>query len=339
MQIGVLGINHKSADLKLREKLAKVCQKRFDPSTSTHLNFFSILLSTCNRTEIYFSSEDLAQTHTHLLAILRQEIEEEFEHRIYSYFSSDCFFHLARVTSGIDSAIIGETEIQGQVKKAYESALSFQKLSHELHFLFQKCLKIGKEVRNSTTFAQDLPTLEDALFFAGTQTLGNLSERSILFIGLSEINQTIYTKFKERGFKNITLCNRTYEKGWRLAEKFGFRFLPWERVGEWQEYDLIIVGTKSSEFVIRRETQPLSSCQKLVVDLSVPRNVDPVVGRRLTLLNIDQLNRMIDRKQREKAVEAARIETQLIAGAVAKQIAIFKLKLLQRSQIFLSEVS
>lgn len=339
MQIGVLGINHKSADLKLREKLAKVCQKRFDPSSSTHLNFFSILLSTCNRTEIYFSSDDLAQTHTHLLAILRQEIEEEFEHRIYSYFGSDCFFHLARVTSGMDSAIIGETEIQGQVKKAYENALLFRKLSPELHFLFQKCLKIGKEVRNSTTFAHDLPTLEGAVFFAGKNTLGNLAERDILFIGLSEINQTIFTKFKERGFKNITLCNRTYEKGWRFAEKLGFRFLPWERVNEWLAYDLIIVGTKSSEFVIRRDMQPSDVCHKLIVDLSVPRNVDPAVGRRLTLLNIDQLNRMIDRKQREKAVEAARIETQLIAGAVAKQAAIFKLKALQRNQILFSEVS
>ncbi len=79
--------------------------------------------------------------------------------------------------------------------------------------------------------------------------------------------------------------------------------------------------------------QPSDVCHKLIVDLSVPRNVDPAVGRRLTLLNIDQLNRMIDRKQREKAVEAARIETQLIAGAVAKQAAIFKLKALQRNQI------
>src|SRR4051812_9744096 len=120
MRVGIVGINHKLADLKLRERLAKACQKRFGPFQAVHGDHHFILLSTCNRTEVYFSSDDLAATHSYLLSILRTDVEEEFDHKLYSYFGTDCFSHLTRVTSGLDSAIIAETEIQGQVKTAYE---------------------------------------------------------------------------------------------------------------------------------------------------------------------------------------------------------------------------
>src|SRR5262249_51645888 len=122
MRIGVVGINHKLADLKLRETLAKACQRRFGPGQSTHGSHTFILLSTCNRTEVYFSSEDLAQSHSYFLSILNQEVDEDFDQKLYSYFGKDCFLHLSRVTSGLDSAIVAETEIQGQVKSAYENA-------------------------------------------------------------------------------------------------------------------------------------------------------------------------------------------------------------------------
>ena len=121
----MLGINHKLADLKLRELLAKASQRRFGAGISTHGSHHFILLSTCNRTEIYFCSDDLAATHTYLLSILRNEVDEEFDQKLYSYFGRDCFHHLARVTAGLDSAIVAETEIQGQVKKAYEFAAQF----------------------------------------------------------------------------------------------------------------------------------------------------------------------------------------------------------------------
>src|SRR3954466_9975105 len=106
MRVGVVGINHKLADLKLRETLAKACQRRFSAGNSLHGNHSFVLLSTCNRTEAYFTSYELAETHTYLLNILRQEVFEEFDHKLYSFFGSDCFAHLARVTAGLDSAII-----------------------------------------------------------------------------------------------------------------------------------------------------------------------------------------------------------------------------------------
>ncbi len=136
MRVGLIGINHKLADLKLRELLAYACQKRFGPVFSTHENHSFVLLSTCNRTEVYFSSEDLTNTHNYLLSILRQEVKYEFEQKLYSFFGYDCFFHLSRVTAGLDSAIVAETEIQGQVKTAYDNAQEFSQLPSDLHFLF-----------------------------------------------------------------------------------------------------------------------------------------------------------------------------------------------------------
>src|SRR5436853_2688901 len=109
MRVGVVGINHKLADLKLREQLAITCLKRFGPSQSVHSDHHFIVLSTCNRTEVYFSSDDLAMTHSYLLSILRLDVDEEFDHKLYSYFGVDCFSHLAKVASGLDSAILAET--------------------------------------------------------------------------------------------------------------------------------------------------------------------------------------------------------------------------------------
>ncbi len=334
MQIGILGINHKSADLRLREKLAKACERRFGLENSLHTRYAYVLLSTCNRTEIYFSSPDLAQTHTHLLAILRDEVQEEFEHRVYSYFGGDCFFHLACVTAGVDSALIGETEIQGQVKRAYEGAAAYRPLSRELHFLFQKSLKIGKDMRSQEGLTHGLPTLEEAVLRAGENILGDLTENKILFVGLSEINHKIFMRFKQKGFRNITLCNRSYEKAEKMAAKESVQLLDWEHMNRWSQFDLIIFGTKSPDFLVSEE--PKIDQRKLVIDLSVPRNVDPKVGRHcaMTLLNIDQLNRVIDRKRRIKAAERGRLETHLIGAAVERQVSIFKLKELQRMHAF-----
>ena len=341
MHIGILGINHKSADLPLREKLAKACEHLFGAACSAHTHFSSVLLSTCNRTEIYFHSEDPAETHTYLLNALRSEIEEEFEHRIYSYFGSDCFFHLARVTAGVDSALIGETEIQGQVKRAYETTLEFRSLAPELHFLFQKCLKIGKNIRAQTHFTQSALSIEEAVFNAGIEQLGCLRQKRILFVGLSEINYKIFVRFKQKDLRNITLCNRSQEKAKILAEKEDISLLPWEQLHRWSTFDLTIFGTKCPHFLVGKEPLQSEICQKLVIDLSVPRNVDPRVGRysHITLLNVDQLNRVLDRKRKLKALEIARLTTQHIAQSVEKQVSIFRLKELQRGRPLLAEVS
>lgn len=328
MHIGIIGINHKSAELRLREKLALACERLFGPTHTYYPHFTFVLLSTCNRTEIYFHGEDLAHTHTFLLNAMRERMDEEFEHCIYSYFGSDCFFHLARVTAGIDSALIGETEIQGQVKRAYTLASSYHRLAPELHFLFQKCLKIGKNVRSIYSLSYDFPSLEEAIFNAGTKLFEQILDKKILFVGLSNINLKILSDFKKRGCRNLYVCNRSQEKAAYLASQEGFMLHPWNNLSDWPAFDIAIFGTKCPTFLAEKEDLLGHFSCKLVIDLSVPRNVDPKVGRQaqITLLNVDQLNKTIDRRQTLKAQLVARIENGTIAAAVTKQIALFKLK-------------
>lgn len=336
MQIGIIGINHKSADVSLREQFAKICQRRFGPNCSAHPHVAYVLLSTCNRIELYFSSFDLAATHTYILGILRDNIQEEFEHKVYSYFGKDCFFHLACVTSGMDSAIIGETEIQGQVKKAYEAAAEYHYLPRELHFLFQKCLKIGKEVRSSHSFFCQMPSLEESVVTAASRRLGGLRGKTVLFIGMSEINRKILYRLKHCGLKNVAICNRSRMQTELFAKQEGIGWVAWENLSSWICYDLTIFGTKSPDYLVSAQSFacPLEN-EKLLIDLCVPRNVDPRLGdhSNISLLNIDQLHRLADRNQKLKAAEAARFEVQDIFQAVSKQIDLFKAKTAYRLEV------
>lgn len=332
MQIGVIGINHKLADLGLREAFAKACAHRLQSSSPLHHPIAYVLLSTCNRTEVYFSSSDLAATHTYFLGLLRSDVDYEFEHKLYSYFGGDCFFHLARVTSGMDSAIIGETEIQGQVKRSYELAATTRFMPQELHFLFQKCLKIGKQIRSNSNEFRGMPTLEEAVLNAGYSYLGDLKRKHILFVGVSEINHKIHHRFKQKGFANITFCNRTEHKAQVISLRDQIKLLRWNELSRWTGYDLIILGTKSPKPLISIPPVDQSFLtQKLVIDLSVPRNVCPGNHSQVSLLNIDQINLTIDRKQKVKASEIAHIEAHDIAIAVTSQVKIFQKKQLHFS--------
>lgn len=323
MDVGVIGINHKSAELALLEDFSKVCQRHFGQK-GAH-NFPFILLSTCNRCEIYFSSEELCETHSYLLNVLREDISYPFEHNLYSYFGKDCFFHLACVTSGMDSAIIGESEIQGQVKRAYEMAslAKFNTLSYELHFLFQKSLKIGKEVRTRLSLTPALTTIEEAVLGASTHLLDNHTHLKILLVGLSEINQKVLKKFKKKGFNDITICNRTLEK----AISMGLPFLHWEDLfHKWYDFDLVIFGTKSPEYLLTLESLPTKATRNVIIDLSMPRNVDPKLSKQsgITLLNLENLAKSINRKRKIQREMMARAEKKFIAHEIEKQMFLFE---------------
>ena len=296
MRVGVLGVNHKLAGLELRELLAKICSRRLHPSQSTHGEHSLILLSTCNRTEIYFSSEDLAETHSYLLNVLRQDISEDFDQKLYSYFGQDCLHHLCRVTAGLDSAIVAETEIQGQVKNAYETAQEYHKIRFDLHYLFQKSLGIAKKVRAVLPTRPGLPDIGQAILQTGQHLFKSPVDQKILFVGASDINENILMFLKGKQLQQISLCNRSYDTGKKTAEKLGVEFVQWNEISSWHRYDWIIFGTKSPDILLDNHMIPEGlKNRKLVIDLSVPRNVSPSVGKhkQVTLLNIDQLNRRL----------------------------------------------
>lgn len=299
MRIGVLGINHKLADLQLRELLAKACQRRFSAGNSLHARHAFVLLSTCNRTEIYFSSDDLAESHSYLLTILRHEVERDFDQKLYSFFGIDCFLHLCRVTAGLDSAIVAETEIQRQVKAAYENAALYLALPSELHYLFQKSLKISKQVRTKLPIKPGLPDIEHAVLNAGLEHFNEHFDEhniKILFVGASDINIKILRFLKAKHYANIAICNRSLDRAQALADHHDLKLLEWSQLRSWTDYDWVIFGTKSQETLIHPQDllEPASK-PKLLIDLSVPRNVHPLLENceGITLLNIDQINRSL----------------------------------------------
>ena len=337
MRVGVIGINHKLANLALRECFAKICGQRFCSGKSTHIDHTLVLLSTCNRSEVYFTSENLANTHSYILNIFRRDLhdnEESVNQMLYSYFGHDCFKHLARVTAGLDSAIVAETEIQGQVKAAYENSLKHLELPCEMHFLFQKALKIGKQIRTELPMGRGVPDLEHAILNAAYQTLGDAESAKILFVGASEINRKIISFLKKRNFNDITLCNRSNGSAEMIAQKYKLDILEWQKLCDWPKYDWIILGTKSPEHVIfKQDMLSQFTDNKLIIDLCVPRNVDPRLGRnpKISLFNIDQLNRSLKNRRERLQGILSRAEA-IVHNSTKQQIEFFSFKSEKKTQ-------
>ncbi len=309
MQVGIVGINHKSSSLPLREKLAKAFQKVFGLRNG-------VLLSTCNRTEFYFCAKSLADTQMEILSLLREEIEGSFEHALYFYFGCDCFNHLGRVVSGVDSAIFGESDIQRQVKLSYENVRKKKVLCHELHYLFQKGLKIGKEMRSSFLMANKEAPLPFAIQSILEKNQRPIEECQMLFVGNSAINRKLISYFQFKGAKKLTLCTRMKE-----GEFPKVSLEDWGVLKRWDNFDVVICGTYHKKHILQWSHRSFQ--ETLLFDLSVPRNIDPVLGAypKLKLYNIDQITMLAQKKRGEK--EIALCEN-VIEKAVQRQMQLFK---------------
>lgn len=325
MQIGVVGLNHKTASLALREKLTKICH-RFMQTAEVPEQHSLVFLTTCNRVEIYFSSTDVHGTCEYLLRSLRKELGKEAEEILYTHFKTHCFEHLARVTSGIDSVVMGETEIQGQVKRSYEKAKEKQCLDSSLHYCFQKCLKIGKEIRSMCSELVAIPSLERTVWL---RMRSLFQEGKVLFVGASEINSKVirYLQSKKRS-DQLFLCNRSQERGALFAEREGIQCVSWEELENCGDYDVVVVGTKAPGYLITNENfQSKDPCKtRLIVDLSVPRNVDPSVGgEAFSLINIEELHDEIEANRRVRVDKVMLVE-QKIQESVARYIDLHRKK-------------
>jgi len=289
LKVGVIGINHKIANLPFREAMARGASTL----SGEKALFFPhpvVLLSTCNRMEIYFGGHDLAAIHADLLQWLRGYIQESFEHRLYSYFGIDCFAHLARVTAGIDSAIFAETEIQAQVKDAYELACQFVKLPSCMHYVFQKALKIGKLIRHQMPMDR-APSLFQAVWQLAHFHLEDAAKARILLVGYSEINRGMIHFLRRRQVEQFTLITNNPS----AVSIPKARVLGYETVGFWTEYDWIICASAHDRFLLAGKGRG----RHAIFDLSVPRNVDPFVGKSkdTVLYNIEQIDDWIEQKK------------------------------------------
>jgi glutamyl-tRNA reductase len=309
MRIGVLGVNFKSADIAIREGVSRACQEQLSSLNEVADAYTCVILSTCNRVEIYFSAPDLAAAHSEILNALKGEISFAFEHRMYSYFGGDCFLHLAQVTAGMDSAILAESEIQGQVKCAYERAASQYKLPSVLHYLFQKSLQMGKYIRSHFSLSQNQVTIPKILFEISARRFNELEKMPILFIGNSEINRSIISYFKSKGLSRMTLCSRSLSK-----EDSKVSLLSWDNLSSWIDFPLVICGSNSPQHLITEV--PKRAASKFIIDLSVPRMVDPAVARcsAVTLLNMEELIHLIGIRQQRNEDEMSKAQGLLLVN-------------------------
>lgn len=279
MQVGVLGINHKSAPLSLREQVAQACSLCQQPDKVT--------LSTCNRTEIYFSHDNLAEVQCQVFSELKQRLNHSSEHAFYSFFGSECFYHLACVTSGLDSALLAESDIQRQVKLSYEIARRQGALTSALHYLFQKSLKLSKDARSHFPLFHSALHLEGMVFRLVDSILNE--NPSLLLIGNSDINRKIIHYFSRRKKNNITLVSRNLEAAYPFAMNYGVTLKSRQELSQAHHYDGIISATMTEEYLI--SSFPSSARTRLIVDLSVPRSIDPRLSHdpSLTLFNMQQI--------------------------------------------------
>lgn len=310
-----LGLNYRTASVAARERFA--VPKRLLVSACAELAAQAgveqcVLLSTCNRTEVYYASAQPELAARSILSHFLVE-QEDVSTCFYRYHGAEALSHLAAVAAGLDSMVIGETEIFGQLKDAYRAALEAQSVSGLLHRIFQHVFSIGKKVRSSTAVTSGPTSVGAAAVLLAQRMLGDLSGANVLVVGAGEVARTTAQSLRSRGAQSIFVANRSYDRAVELAEKVGGRVI---RFSEWVPYleqvDIVIVSTAAPVHVVSPEVleqaQPNRQGRPLVlVDLSVPRNVDPACGALadVQLYDIDAMQTLAEQtlQQRAEAVQ------------------------------------
>jgi glutamyl-tRNA reductase len=310
MQIAVVGVNFRQAAVEMREQFILRSAQLFQHPFSAIPH---VILTTCNRAEIYFSCAHLE--------IVQELVFQELEH-IYTFANKTCFVHLAKVTAGIDSAILGESEIQRQVKESYELAAKEQTLPPDLHFLFQKALRIGKIIRSHRFYQQPYGLKEVVSHFLSRYVAPT---DPILFIGYSEINRRIIKHFLQMGISSISLCTKSPS----AVTLKNIEVIDHQRMHQWVTYPVVIVGVKETKYLLTKPEGKVET--ECLIDLGVPRGVDPSLAPLVKkgLWNIDHL---IDFQKKEflASFDITPLETRITAKVEEYYAAYQKRKKLSR---------
>lgn len=331
MLVGVVGVNFRSASLEIREKLAKVCLACFGPTAFAARMPGTVLVSTCNRTEIYFSGANLAEMHTEIIGILREYMTEPFEQKLYSFFSAECFLHLCRVSSGLDSAILAETEIQQQLRAAYRLSSKAYVLSNALHFLFQKTFQIAKAARSLFPLQRGIPTLEGVIFDLIQDNITCGFPKKVLLIGYSQINRQLISFLAEREMINLTLCTRSMASAQQLTSEKNITLVGRDALESWARWDVVICATEAPDYLLKNSSNITEGKSYLLIDLSVPRLIEPSLGRHpmIHLINTEQVAGIVDRKRNHRVEIVDRVQGFLM-DSVVRYMHIFEEKSARR---------
>lgn len=314
MAICLLGINHKTADVKIREQftVAETEYSEHNHSLLQHDIIDSVVvLSTCNRTEYYISTPSIELLTNNIDDIFHFNHKDDF---VYFKNGMDCAAHLFAVTAGVDSLVLGETQIQGQVKRAFDEAKKLN-VNSEINKLFQLAFKTAKMVRSDTEIGRNPVSVAHCAVQLGRQIFGSLEQQKVLVIGAGETAELLVRYLINHNASNMTISNRTAEKAQKLANHFNAKTLALEYIEHGlNEFDLVFAATASPQPIISyqaavnalqiRKFKPM-----VMIDISVPRDIDEKIKGLddVFLYSVDDLQTVITKnmQRRESTIEEA----------------------------------
>ncbi|HEX2467250.1 MAG TPA: glutamyl-tRNA reductase [Solirubrobacterales bacterium] len=322
-----LGVSHKTAPLELRERLALTegsAVGALRELTGTEEIHEAAAISTCNRTELYLFAADPVGAESQALGLLSGGAgiqPTELLGHIYSLSGSEAAAQLYRVTAGLDSMILGEAEVQGQVKRAYELALVEGATGPVLNRLFRGALAAGKRARSETGISKGALSVPSVAMELAQRALGDLEQRRVLVVGAGETAELTAHALAARGVHAVFIANRHYDRAIGLAQRFGGRAVRFEDLPEQLvAADIVLASTSSPHHVI--EPDPLGAVMAaredralLLIDLAVPRDIHP--GCRelpgVGVHDMDDLQALVERNASGREAEARRAERVLRA--------------------------
>jgi glutamyl-tRNA reductase len=318
----VVGVNHRSAPVEMRERVAVPASRRVkaihDLAGREHLAEV-VLLSTCNRTEIYARCTKFHAAVSDVLDFLADQASaspDDFAEHLYTYYDDGAVAHLFGVAAGLDSMIIGEGEILGQVREAWQLAEQEDAAGQALARAFRHAIEVGKRARTQTAIGQRSMSVSSAAVALAEQTMFTLRGRSVLVLGAGEVAHGLSRALVSAGVGEVVVANRTHTRAVDLAQRIGGRPVPLHDLPDvLATVDVLLTSTDSTEVHVersdieavmeRRDGAPL-----LVVDVAVPRDVDPGAGQvpGVTLLDMDDLERFTEASLHERRREVSKVQ-------------------------------
>jgi glutamyl-tRNA reductase len=317
-----LGVSHKTAPLDLRERLSLTegsavgALRELTASEGIHE---AAAISTCNRTELYLVVSDTVEAESTALGVLTRQAEippTDLLGHLYSRRGVEAADHLFRVTAGLDSMIVGEAEIQGQVKRAYELALVEGATGPILNRLFRGALAAGGRVREETQIGEKGLSIPSVAVELARRTLGDLAERRVLVVGAGETAELVARALVARGVATVFVANRHYDRAIGLAQRFDGEAVRFEELpAQLEEADIVVTATNSPHHIIERDglAQVMSTREGrplLLVDIAVPRDIEPACRELggVSLHDIDDVQQIAERNASGRQAEARRAE-------------------------------
>ncbi len=323
MNLSCIGLSHRTAQVETREQYAGGCSE--DAVRGAIGCREALALATCNRVEVYVSGEQPIPTQDVVRALRRcGEMEPGSGDAFYRHDGEACAAHLFRVVAGLDSMVIGETEILGQVKKAYEGARASGNVGTVLHRLFQRAFRVAKQVRSNTDITRGAVSVGSVAVDLAVKIFGELRERSVLVLGAGETSERTARALCSRGVTDIRVSNRSIERAEKLAALVQGRAIAFEKwMQQCREIDILISSTAAEETLLTpkllapmlrgRADRPL-----FIIDIAVPRDVAPEVNEidGVYLYDIDSLQSIAEQSlamRREQITAAEKIIAEHVA--------------------------